>query len=307
MKGTRNAFALSIVMWLVAALLFGIATLTRFSKDTTTITKILEDKLETRLEAEDILELLKYYITTSNYDSISFINNKEKIGTKDYKLPRKLFLDGRVYKLSKNVTISIKDTSALLNLNYPKFVLISKMATDESEREKRFTISDSIYDWIDKDSAPHLNGAEESYYKIVNEKEYVPRNVPILQDIEEMHIIKGIDKEAWNRIKKYIFFGTSGRINVALIDNLFLQNLLDLSPFEREYFQKTKLQDIKKYIQMIKKHKNYNNDIMSTALSFEFKIKIVVIKNKARTVIHALMNCRLSRDHGIVINRYKIN
>jgi len=304
MTTKKDGFALAIVLWIVAALLVGIAYIASLSKDTVQLSYSLKDKLSSKIIAQNYLEALKFYILTGNYNNISIIND-----IKNPKLPPKIILDGRAYKL-KNATIQLQDASNMINVFYPDAQLIAKMATLSSEREQFYSIRDSISDWIDTDNNVRLNGAEKAYYQLKQELAYQPSNIKVLQSINELHLIKGLrnlPKQRWNQLKKSLYASSSGAIvNLTLVDKNYLAKLLKLNSLEADALIQYRENDLKKFMQLITTNKNYNNDTMGFYLSFVIKIIITAQVGKAKTKIISMINFRLHSKQSYKTLSYKV-
>ncbi len=74
-------------------------------------------------------------------------------------------------------------------------------------------ILDAVIDWIDPDDDPLPEGAEDSYYGSLDPP-YVCENGP-LDTLSELHMIKGITDEAYDKISKYLtIYSKDGIINI---------------------------------------------------------------------------------------------
>ncbi len=232
MKESRRGFALSIVLWIVAALLFGIATLALLAKDTQFLTKNVNAKLKTQIEAENILEHLKFYILTANSDYNSFINNS--LSNSNYKFPNKIIVDNRWYEITKDIKIRLHDTSAMQNVFYLYAEDIAHLATTSSQRQERFVIIDSIKDWTDSDNIVSLNGAEASRYAMKEDVNYKIRNSPALQSTYEVRLINGIDtlsEKRWKQLHQRLYYGRATIVNLTLLDSKYLSYILKIDEF----------------------------------------------------------------------------
>ncbi len=87
--------------------------------------------------------------------------------------------------------VEIKDIGSRLNPNKLSAADLKELLENcgVNEGTKLDTMVDSFLDWIDKDDARRLNGAEKDYYQSLPYP-YRPRNGPI-QDIREIKYIKG--------------------------------------------------------------------------------------------------------------------
>ncbi len=290
----RSAFALSIVLWIVAALLAGIAFFSAIAKDNILITKGIDSKLQSELTAESILELLKYYITTASYDDRALHNTYRDT---QYTLPPKIILDGREYTVTKNIKISLHDTSSMLNAFYPREEMMGYLIGGKQHRQRFYTITDALKDWKDSDNIVSLNGAEEAYYKLYKGANFGPRNSPALQGIGELRLVKGIDivpLEQWRRVKKYLYYGSSNpNINLSLIDTTILQYLFHLNTFESDRLDKLRMQQPVKFKYEMRNNPLFDEYLMGFSLSMNIMIRIEVDFQDARTILETLIQFHL--------------
>lgn len=303
MKSKKSAFALAIVIWIVAALLLGIAFIMNLANDNLKTTKVLDSKLKTRLEAISVIEVLKYAMLTSNYDSQS-IFLQEKL---PYDIPKHLFLDGRNYKIEKGIEFTLQDTSALLSVFHPNFELLARFATDN--REQYFAIKDSVWDWIDEDNIVRLNGAESSFYKFKRSAQYGPRNYSAIQSINELRLVNGVydlSDEKWKKLKKFLSLDGSSNMNVVLMKRFLLQKLLKLSDSQSTILESYKKTDMNKFYRKVEASRNYDNEVMSFALSFVIDVNLTVNDNRAATNIESMIRFKKLQDNRILVKSYKI-
>ncbi|MEA2019441.1 MAG: type II secretion system protein GspK [Campylobacterota bacterium] len=303
MNMNKKAFALSIVLWIVAALLVGVAALTVFSKDSVHLSEKLNNKLLTQLKVENILESLKFYIITADYDNNSLIN-KTLIS-----FPKKLIVDGRWYNIDKTTKISIHDTSGLLNIRTYPTKYIASMITTDKQKQIRYTIIDSIADWRDKNHIVELNGAEQSTYKLKKGLKYKVRNTMAIQDVEELKLIHGIDKleqKQWNKFKKYLYYGRTSSINLALLDKKNISFLLGISQSYAQTLVNIRKDDINEFKQIISKLPKYNDDLMSFGLSKQFRIEIQATINNAKTILTTIIDFKQARNKQYTTIEYMI-
>ena len=303
---SRSGFALSIVLWIVAALLLGIAFVLNLSKDSLALTKGVQEKLTARLQAQDYLEVVKYYVMTANFNNYKLIND---ISISKYKLPKEIVLDGRDYNLSKNVTLSMRDASSMVNVMYPNEQTIAALASQGNDA-LYYTIRDSIKDWKDADSEVSLNGAEDAYYKKHKNANYKPRNYPALQSIEELRLIRGIDtlnQKEFDRLKTNIYFSQHGAmVDMALVDANYLSKLLHINIETAQGMINYKYNNFAKFVNIIEKNHYYHDDSMGFALSFNILVKLKVRVGDARVVLKTFINFRKNRFRDTTTDMYKI-
>jgi len=86
---------------------------------------------------------------------------------------------------------------------------------------------DAIVDWMDTDDSQEADGAEESYYQSLP-KPYHCKNKP-MDSLSELHMIKGITDEVYQKVSPYLTVSTVGvgATNLNTADKIVLQALLD--------------------------------------------------------------------------------
>lgn len=302
----KKAFVLSIVLWIVAALLFGIATLGSLSKDTRFLTEAVNDKLKTQITAEDILEYIKFYILTADYDNNSFKN--DSLGNGFYKFPKKIVVDNRWYSINKDIKIRIYDTSAMLNVMKTSYATIANVLTDSSQRQLRFVISDSIKDWRDDDDVVSLNGAENSRYEMKQGVGFKIRNGNDIQSVDELRLINGIDtisEKKWLLFKNMFYYGRANIVNLTLINSKYLSNLLKINRSEADSLISLRSKNLAKYITLVNQYKNYDDDYMGFYLSKQLKIEIEVAKGSAKSVIKCLIDFKPTEQKLYTVKSFK--
>lgn len=306
LNNMKKGFALSIVLWIVAALLMGVSMLSFFAKDTVSLTTNLNDKLYTKLHANDTLEVLKYYIKTADYDSVSFIN--EKFKNEELSFPSILYVDNRWHKIDRYTKIKVLDTSALVNIvTYPAN-MISFLAVKGENNSFFYTVRDALKDWRDNDSFLNLSGAESDTYRLKKEKSFFPRNSNAIQDPTELRLVNGIDAlstQDWHNLKKQLYFGRTGLINLLLTDKIILSYLLKIKLQDAEDLIKVRETDYKKFFDLVRMHPNFNSDNMKLYISKQLKISILVEKNGAKTMIEAMIDFRQNRQKTYTTLYYK--
>ena len=302
---SKNAFALSIVMWIVAALLLGIALVLNLSKESISLTKGVQDKLTARLQAQDYLEAVKYYVMTANFNSYKLINDAA-IAT--YKLPKEIVLDGREYNLTKNITLSLQDASSMINLFYPNEQTIAALASQKDDN-LYYTIKDSLKDWTDADNEVSLNGAESSYYTKEKNVLYHPRNYPALQSVDELRLIRGIDtltQKQFDTLTSYIYSSQHGAVvDLALLDPDYFSTLLHIERETAKTLLNYKYNNFTKFVNLLRKNPYYD-DSMGLGLSFNIFIKITVHFGDARVLLQTFIDFRKNKFRNTTTNIYKI-
>jgi len=300
MSRSRKAFALSIVLWIVAILLLGIAFIASLSKESLKITSMLDDKLYTQIKAKNYLEAIKYHVLTSELNGERFINKKPILS-----LPSEMKLDGSVYKIG-DVSISLRDLSGLIRPYY-----LYNTVDTTTYRELSFIIKDSIADWLDTDDNARLNGAEATYYTIQKQLGYRPSNIGMFQSLDELKLVKGvrdIDKKMWNYNLQDKVTYKPGSINLLLVDAIYLKAIFHISLDEAKGLIKLRDLDIKKFISILEQNKYFDDTAMRFfGISNVVNVKIIVQKNRAVTKLYlTLYFSHKDKQKIFYIDGYKI-
>ena len=300
----KKAFAFSITLWIIASLLFATVVILRFAKDAVGLSRGLNSKLQTQMMAESVFESLKFYIPTADYTMTS-LKNTFLDGTK-YPLPHEIIVDGREYNITKEITVSLKDTSGMLNIMYSPSKMLSYSLVSPNNEELRSILTDSLDDWTDEDDLKKINGAEQNNYVSLGKKRVV-RNLRSIQDIHELKLIKGFEQVALSKIKSNLYYGRSSSLNLMLIDNKdYLSTLLGIDTRRVSNLLELRKDTPKKYINNIMGLENYNDDYMGFILSKQFIVKIKVQKEKAETRLNAIISFKKSRDRPYLTISYSL-
>ena len=296
--GYKKAFAFSITMWIIASLLFATVVILRFAKDEVGVSKGLNDKLQTQLIAQSVLESLKFYVPTADYTLNSLKN--QLLNNIPYPLPSEIIVDGREYNLTSKITISLRDTSSMINVMYGSSDIIAKALSSQKNDELSYVLKNSLDDWRDEDNVPKVNGAEQSTYQSLGQKVRV-RNNAAIQDIHELKLIHGFKEVDFDTIESNLYYGRGTGLNLMLINNKrylatllgsdeeFIGKMLELRKTEPSKFRKT-----------ISTLPNYNDDYMSFWLSKQFYIQIKVQQGEARTILNTMISFKQINERPYV-------
>lgn len=294
----KNAFALSIVLWIVAAILFATAMLATLAKDTHSLTKGIDSKLKAQLRAESILEILKFHILTSDFDNNSFkiihIKNTQE------QFPPQIIADGRWYSIGDKIQFRIQDTANMINVMKTRAKSVASLITKDQERELRYTIEDSLKDWRDKDNVVSLNGAESSYYALEKLVKYPIRNSKAIQSVDELRLIKGFDTmstKRWNAIKQKMYYGNGNVANLTIVDAKYLSYLLKINKSQADALIQLRKKNLNKFIALAYSSKYFNDSYMGFSLSKQLQIEIKVTVENAVSIIKTLIDFRMKKEH----------
>ena len=84
-------------------------------------------------------------------------------------------------------------------------------------------IADSILDWVDEDSEPHTNGAEDGYYEGLAQA-YACKDAKF-QVLEELLLVKGMTQDIFDKASAYLTVYGKGMVNLNTADKYVLQAL----------------------------------------------------------------------------------
>jgi type II secretory pathway component PulK len=102
------------------------------------------------------------------------------------------------------VSITLQDSAGLINFFKIDRGLLKNFFRHRGIEDSRGdVIVDSIADWLDADDFPRPSGAEKSYY--LDASSYLPAN-RLIDSIEELRVIRGIDEEVYGKIKDCLDF-----------------------------------------------------------------------------------------------------
>jgi len=266
----RHAYALSIVLWIVAAMGAITIFLTTLAKERISVAQGIEDKLKATLKAQEGLDLILFYGSTGKF----YLNKMINSHLEDMNISSDLMIDARSILINDS-NITLTDGGALYNLLFPYGELIGKELGNE------YIIKDSIYDWIDDDIFLKLNGAEDDYYKQISDDGYEARDKQAIQDVAELALIKGVDKEKLEKIKEDFLYTWSIRVNLTTSSNQKLQTILNLPPESMNEIHESKQENMIDFIRKVNSYTVGNDDFIdmygfvpSKSLRIEIQSKV---------------------------------
>lgn len=299
---SKRAFAFSISMWIIASLLFATVVILRFSKDELMLSQGLNAKIQTQMMAQDILELLKFYIPTADYTSTTLKNRL--LENLPYALPKEIIADGREYKLSSEITLSLKDTSGMVNVTYGSDKSIAELLTEQENEELKHILKSSLKDWRDEDNVAQNNGAEQSNYRSENSKVIVRDNKAI-QDIHELSLIRGFNQVDFKTIEENLYYGRGTMLNLMLINNSrYLAWLFQIDDREAKNLLELRAEDIKRFQKAVSKYPTYDDNYMGFYLSKQFVVTIIVKKKRAKSILKSIIYFKSLNDRPYIIISY---
>jgi len=292
MMKSSNSFALSIVLWIVFIIMLSVAILLNFAKDNAQLTTELNNKLLAEIKAQSLLEEVKYTILMSDYDSGSFFNT---LAPSKFHLPSRLYLDNRTYQLTEEISLQLNDTSSMINLLYAPSTYIANALTSFTQRQKRFVLQNSLEDWRDEDNVVRLNGAEDATYSHKRHKKFHIRNMDAIQDIAELHLIRGyndIDEERWRAFSEKAYVAAGVSTNLLLLNASELSALLKITPSQARTLVHSRKRDPELFKTLVQAQENYDDETYTFFISRQVIITIKVRHGKARTELKTLIDFR---------------
>jgi len=180
----------------------------------------LKLKSEAMLNAHSAFDNLIFSILTGKMTQKEYVVQNGE----GYFIANNIPLNGEYVKAKNGVLLSIRDTNGMLSLTSLNELALKRLIG--LSREDAAGIIDSYLDWIDRDRFARINGAEEFYYNS-ERLPYTPRNYPI-QYKEEFALIKGMNKELYKKIERYITILPSIGFNPNTASEEVLMAYLDI-------------------------------------------------------------------------------
>jgi len=181
-----------------------------------------------RNKAEAILRVRSAYDTLIYLILNGQTSRKEirfAVGDEISKL-KTLPLDGKRISLSEDLAVKAQDSNGMISLMNMNTAAMERLIKKVGALDDPSTIINSFQDWIDADGLSRLNGAEEFYYRSQG-LPYLPRDYPI-QYKDEVGLIKGMDKELYNRIESFLTLIPSTGFNPNTASDEVLMAYLDI-------------------------------------------------------------------------------
>ena len=225
-NSNKNGSSLIIVLIIFSISVMLTAFAINLSRKNIFSSAVLMDKLRADIEAESVVEKIKFYASTGVFFSY-WIQNKF---SSYLKFPVILYIDGRRQMIDNNTIITLQDTGGLINIwNFYPSVVENLLKKNDCKKSKIRVVLDSIKDWYDKDNFCRMSGAEASFY-VSKGCLYAPRNSKAAQSIYEWRIIKGImdDNKTFDFLKKYIVISPNWRPNIDTMDKYMLSAFFDI-------------------------------------------------------------------------------
>jgi general secretion pathway protein K len=181
----------------------------------------LRQKTDAMIAAYSVFDTLMYFIVTGSKTPKSYIN-----GTSTLLDVAEVPANGTAVKVKGKTFISVQDSSGLVSLSPENNPALRRLIAQFPGYEAP-VIVDSYLDWIDIDDLVRLNGAEKFYYESAG-KSYTPRNGP-LQFKEEFALIRGVDRDLYQKMEPYITTLPSDGFNVNTASKTVIMAYLNVN------------------------------------------------------------------------------
>lgn len=291
-SSVSNGYILPIVLFVVIILISGGLFSLHIAKQKISNSTDLMDAVEAQIEAENQLEIIKFYTSSGKFRG----NRVENDALRDIFpfYPDTLYLDNREQNLTSNYTIRLQDTAGLINIMYPDAQTISYLLNHIGNKSSSDVLADSISDWFDEDDFHRLNGAEYSYYQAQKDSIYTPRNLHLTQSPEELKLIRGLKElspEEWNYVKRYMIFPGGSSFNVMTAPIELLGAKLQIPEEERVGIEALRERDFEEFKRYIQTSSNFNPETIGILPSQIVRANITVKKNNSKATVKALIDC----------------
>lgn len=150
----------------------------------------LQEKVELHYEAESVLQLLNFTVTTNS----PYERNGRVFELNDYGIP---------VDIGDGIQISINNGYGVLSMvpfDQDAFSALVDSVTQETGAGPKLV--DKILDWQDSDNYERLNGKEASN---VDDVSYQPRNYT-MQSLSELKLIDGVTDELYRLLEPHLIY-----------------------------------------------------------------------------------------------------
>jgi len=303
MRTSNKGSVLIITLILMSVAITLALYIVKLSKDIVQSYQMVMDKLEAKIEAESTVEILKFLLSTN-----PVIKNRINVNTKideNLSVSKTFYTDGREERI-KNTTVRIYDTGRKINLLSIDETIVKALFSNIGIDKKRIPIvSDSYMDWIDRDNFKRLNGAEKYYYRFEKKVSYEPRNSITIQDIEELRLIRGFDRD-YQKIKDYFFIYHKGSTNIYAAQPEVLKALLGLS--DEQVIQIISLRKKEERFEGLEGSLEGIVPALSEYISLYpnniYEIYIKTSKGKAVEKLYSIIDFHIYEDKPLIVVKY---
>ena len=117
------------------------------------------------------------------------------------------------------------DEAGKINVNKATADVLEQLfeLTAQTTSQTASDIADSILDWVDEDSDPHTNGAEDGYYEGLAQA-YACKDAKF-QIREELLLVKGMTQDIFDKVGAYLTVYGNGKVNFNTAGKYVLEAL----------------------------------------------------------------------------------
>ncbi len=235
----RGGVALILVVWIIVVLIAIAGEFSYSMRTEVNIARNFKEEEQTYQLALAGIEKAKFEILSVKAPAITYLNDENILmfGDDEEEAPvrdEKLGNGGFSYIITDEDGKMNINTESLERLKY----LLIETGIDVTEVD---TIADSIIDWRDPNDLHMLNGAEEDYYRALEEP-YSCKDGPF-DSLEELLLVRGVTEEffkgsksaeeedddeekEYQGLEQYLTVYGSGRININTAPGIVLEAVL---------------------------------------------------------------------------------
>lgn len=117
------------------------------------------------------------------------------------------------------------DEAGKININKAAADVLEQLfeLTAQTTSQTASDIADSILDWVDEDSDPRTNGAEDGYYEGLAQA-YACKDAKF-QILEELLLVKGMTQDIFDKVSAYLTVYGDGQVNLNTAGKYVLEAL----------------------------------------------------------------------------------
>ncbi|MBF0336214.1 MAG: general secretion pathway protein GspK [Nitrospirae bacterium] len=183
----------------------------------------LKDKSEAMVAATAAYESFIYAALTGK-----MLNDRLVLSDETLLGTAQLPINNAAVKVGNNVAISIQDSNGKVSVAYGMSNELARLMYHIDKTKNISELTDSINDWTDGDDIARPNGAESDYYR-AQARDYTPANSG-LQYTEELLLIRGMDVDAFRKLRPFITILPSTGFNPNSASAEVLYAYLNLAP-----------------------------------------------------------------------------
>jgi len=299
----KEAFSLALTLWIVAIMSLASALYLSYAKSIVLKSKQLNTKLKLIFEAESIVEIIKFYGSTGEFNRRTLSNTL--LGTYLPSFPKVLYLDSKKMKW-KNSEIILQDSAGLINLEDIDSVVNYIVEQDLKLKDKKDIIKSSVKDWLDRNNFSTLNGAEDSFY---SKYMYKARSEGYISSVDELFLIRGLDNlnnSEKERIKSSLVLSFLEKRNAITMSKDILKSTYNLSQTDVTLLDNTRVNPLRFMSLFNSMHKeNYDIERDGFASSKIVKAKIISSEGNISKKIEFLIDFSIYNQKAFAILNYK--